>query len=280
MKCIITGANGQVGDAVSKLLGSQDKYDLLCLSRNDLDISNRNDVNNIVSAFAPDVIVNAAAMTNVDLCESEIDKAFAINALGVRNLKHAASRIKAQLIHISTDYVFDGESDRPYTEYDLTNPLSIYAKSKLGGDVEASSYDLSTVLRVSWVFGNPKGDYFSWALNGIKEGSIKALVHDQIGTPTYSDDIAQVVSYCITNRLLGLINVANKGETTKLEMAQTMCKMLGMDADIAPITEKELNRAATRPDYSALSSSLLFSQTGIEMRHWEDALQSHLKKFK
>lgn len=278
MKILITGASGQLGSAVDEKFSSEGAHDILALGHGDLSITSRDDTFTCVTQFQPDVIVNAAAMTNVDGCETNVDDAFAINALGVRHLAQSADLVNAHLVHISTDFVFDGESDRAYSEYDLTNPLSIYAKSKLGGDHEASAYSRSTVLRVAWVFGNTRGDYFSWVLNGVRDGSINSLIDDQVGTPTYSYDIADVISHCVTHRIYGLMNVANEGETTRLAMGQEVCDRIGVQHNLAGIDADSLGRPAPRPAYSALSTSLLSHTTGIVMRPWTDALDDHLAR--
>ncbi len=278
MKVLITGANGQVGTALREQLESNSGFEYLALTRADLDISSRNDVNNVLSEYKPDCVVNAAAMTNVDLCETEIDNAYAINSLGVRNLAAASEMIDAYLVHLSTDFVFDGESKVPYREHDETNPLSVYAKSKLGGDIEADRYHNSVVLRVAWVFGDLENDFFNWSLKGISKGEISALVSDQVSTPTYSQDIAEVIRYCLGNRIKGLLNVANQGVTSKYTMAQKACDFLGISSDLSEIDAASLNRPAMRPKYSALDTFSLRNQTGIEMRSWEEAMQEHLKR--
>ena len=278
MKILIVGANGQVGSASWQLLSESENYDLIALTRGQLDISDRIAVFNALTQIQPDVVLNAAAMTNVDACESQQDLAFAINAMGVRNLVQSSEIIDAHLIHVSTDFVFDGKMNRPYTEYDLTNPLSIYALSKLGGDTEALSYDKASVLRVAWVFGNQKGDFFSWVLDGLNSGTLNSLIDDQVSTPTYSFDVAKVIRKCIQSRLFGLINVANAGETTRLEMGRTLGKKVGIETTISPITSESLKRPAGRPNYSSLNTNLLKAQTGIEMRSWQDALDEYLKK--
>jgi len=278
MKILIVGANGQVGSAAEQVLSNNERNEIVALTRSDLDISNRSDVFNIVTSLVPDVVFNAAAMTNVDLCESESELAFAINSFGVRNLAQACELVDSHLVHLSTDFVFDGEISRRYTEYDRTNPLSVYALSKLGGDEEALAYSKSTVLRVAWVFGNKKGDFFSWVLDGLNAGTLDSLIDDQISTPTYSYDVISVLEKCITSRLFGLINVANEGETSRLEMGQILASKLGIDKKLSGITSDSLNRPAGRPNYSALSTDLLSRLTGIKMRSWQDALDEHLKR--
>lgn len=275
MKVLITGSSGQVGLAVEQVM-SKPNIELLCTTHKDLDISNRDQVLTSIASFNPDVIVNAAAMTNVDLCETEVEQAFAINSLGPRHLVQGAQMVDAHLIHISTDFVFDGETNRPYSEFDIPNPLSVYGKSKLGGDQEALSYPKATVLRPAWVFGNPNGDFFSWVLESVKNNSLDKLIGDQISTPTYSKDIAIVVEKIIQNRIFGLINVANQGLTTRLEMGQHVCDLLGIDISFESIESQELSRPALRPNYSALSCDVLKRETGIELRSWKEALEDHL----
>lgn len=278
MKILITGAQGQVGSAVVEKFSRDSTNEVFGLDAKDMDISSRTSVFNAISQLQPDVVVNAAAMTNVDACETNVDQAFAINALGVRNLAQACDSVDAQLIHLSTDFVFDGELSRPYSEFDVTNPLSVYATSKLGGDNEALSYSRGTVLRLAWVFGNPQGDFFSWVTDGVKEGTISALIDDQVGTPTYSYDVAMVVHYCATHRLNGLFNVANGDETTRLAMGIEVCERLGIEHNLVGITAESLHRPATRPNYSALSTSTLTQTTGIVMRSWQEALDEHLSR--
>lgn len=278
MKILVTGSNGQVGSAVIEQYAKNERHEVLGLSREKLDISSRNDVMVAVSSFQPDAVVNAAAMTNVDACETQIEKAFEINSLGVRNLAQASDSVGAQLIHLSTDFVFDGKQNRPYSEFDLTNPLSIYAKSKLGGDQEALSYSLGTVLRVAWVFGNENGDFFSWVAKGVAENSVSSLIDDQVGTPTYSFDVAKVVEYCSSHKLTGLINVANSGETTRLEMGKAICDRLNISNQLTGISNDSLGRPAPRPAYSALNSSLLTKITGIQMRSWQEALDEYVSR--
>lgn len=280
IKVLIAGVNGQVGSAVKELLSTNEKFEIYGFNHSEFDISSRNSVRNIIYELIPDVIVNAAAMTNVDLCETEQNKAYNINSLGARNLMQAANEINAHLIHLSTDYVFDGEKKSPYTEFDIPNPQSVYATSKLGGDNEILIYDKSTVLRVAWVFGNKKGDFFSWVLDGVKNNTIKSLIGDAVCTPTYSNDIAYVINYVILNRIFGLINVANTGETTRLEMGNIFLKKLGIDVELNSITTQSLNRPAKRPLYSSLETNTLNIVTGISMRNWQDALEEHLEKFK
>ena len=275
MKYLITGATGQVGSAAVKILSQNEKNDVIAISHSDFDISKRDDAINTIVAIKPDVVVNAAAMTNVDLCEDEVSQAFAINAYGVRNIATGCDMVDAHLIHLSTDFVFDGEISRPYSEYDEANPLNVYAKSKLGGDEEALKYDKGSVLRVAWVFGNPRGDFFSWVLNGVKDGSITSVIDDQFSTPTFANDIIPVIEKVSSLRMHGLINVANSGVASRLEMAVEFLKKMRIDNELSGVSAQSLNRKAKRPNYSALSTDLLYRETNIEMRSWQESLNEH-----
>lgn len=279
-RILIAGANGQVAESVIELLSLDEKNEVLGLTRNDLDISSRTSTLNTVHEFKPDVVFNGAAMTNVDLCESEQDRAFAINAIGVRNLVGACADIDAHFIHLSTDFVFDGEKKAPYSEFDIANPLSVYALSKLGGDTEALRYEKATILRVAWVFGKTGSDFFSWVLNGVKDGSIKSLISDAISSPTYSKDIAKVTETMISHGIYGLINVANAGEVSRLDMGKEILKRANINFELEAITQDSLNRPAKRPLYSVLSCNTLETLTGIKMRTYEEALDEHYETFK
>lgn len=275
MKYLITGARGQVGSAALDLLSQNPNNEVIGLSHSDLDIAQRDQVFNVVASLKPDVVFNASAMTNVDLCEDEVDQAFAINSMGVRNLAQASESVDAHLVHISTDFVFDGKTDRPYSEHDLAVPLSVYATSKLGGDNEALSYSKGSVLRVAWVFGNPNGDFFSWVVSGVKDKSVEAVIDDQLSTPTFAKDVIPVLEKISLHRIYGLINVANEGIASRLDMANEMLKRLGLEHNLKGIDAASLKRKADRPNYSALSTDLLFRQTSIQMRSWQEALDDH-----
>lgn len=277
MKILITGADGQVGLAAQKQFSKIGNYEVLPCDRDSVDITSRDSVFNIVSEFQPGVIVNTAAMTNVDACEEQVNSAFSVNSLGVKNLADAAANVNAHLIHISTDFVFDGDTQRQYSEFDQTNPLNVYGLSKLGGDNVALMYSKSTVLRVAWVFGKSGADFFNWVANGVKAGSITSLIDDEISNPTYSVDIAQVIQYTISNQLTGLINVVNEGETNRLEMGKRFCDAVGLDQDLTGIASATLNRPAKRPTYSSLSTDTLYRLTGIQMRKWTDALEEYIQ---
>lgn len=279
-RVLVAGSSGQVGNAVIQLLSQNEKYEVLGLSHKDLDISSRTSTLNAIHEFKPNVVFNGAAMTNVDLCESEKDRAYAINSIGVRNLVAGCADVDAQLIHLSTDFVFDGEKKVPYTEFDAPNPQSIYALSKLGGDNEALRYEKATILRVAWVFGKTGHDFFAWVLNGVKDNSIKALIGDAISSPTYSKDIATVAQAIMGHKIYGLINVANSGEVSRLEMGQEILRRANINVELEPITQDSLNRPAKRPLYSALSCSTLEILTGIKMRSWQEALDEHYETFK
>ena len=178
MRVLVTGAGGQVGARVVERLGA---HDVLAAAHDVLDLADREQVEQVVATFGPEAVVNAAALTNVDECERDPERAFAVNALGVRNLAVAAERAGAHVVHISTDYVFDGESTRPYDEWDAVAPLSEYGRSKLGGERELMAHAQSwAIVRTSWVFGKRGSDLISWAFGAYERGELDGVLADSV----------------------------------------------------------------------------------------------------
>lgn len=272
---LVTGAGGQVGSVLVELLS---EHDVLACGHGDLDIASRDAVEQVVAAYAPDVIINPAAITDVDGCEADPDLAYAVNALGVRWLAEAANFVGAHLVHVSTDYVFDGAAREPYREWDQPHPISVYGASKLGGEIECAQHATSwAIARTSWVYGERGSDFVSWLLDADAAGSLKGLVDDQTGSPTYSVDLARVLRDLAVRRAQGVFHAANAGAATRLEQGIAALECAGRDASgVEGIASSTLPRPAARPVYSALVDSSL-RRVGIEpMRHWRDALQAYL----
>lgn len=277
LRVLITGAGGQVGSELTKLLPQAD-----ALTRSELDISNAKAVDDLISVARPDVIINAASFTDVDGCEKKIDEAFAANAFGVRNLAVSGERISAHVIHISTDYVFDGTLRRPYNEWDDTNPLSVYGRSKLGGEVELMhNCSRWTIARTAWVYGNRGKDFVAWALSAYDDGKLSGVVDDQFSSPTLSTDLAKMLVSFAEERVLGMFHVANTGVGSRFDQAELALSLTGRDpASVGRLAAADLNRPAIRPDYSALDSMGLTLAGLKPLRNWREALEEYLSKSK
>lgn len=231
MKILITGSNGQLGkelvnqlEAINQSI-NQPKYVILATTRSDLDISNRTNVDNFILHNKPDVVVNCAAYTKVDACEDNIEIAYKINALGVRNLAIASEKVNAKLIHISTDYVFNGFSKYPYREDNKTEPNSVYGKSKLMGEkfVEQFSHKYF-ILRTAWLYGN--GNNFVKTMIKLSlENTEVNVVNDQFGTPTSTVDLAKIIIKIMETEHYGVYHATCEGECSWYDFAKKIFKL-------------------------------------------------------
>lgn len=261
MRVLVTGAGGQVGREVEELLASSPHHQVLALRRAELDISDRERTLQVCGEWAPEVIINAAAFTAVDACEKEPDKAFAANALGPRHLAEGARLASAHLVHISTDYVFDGESPSPYVEWDGTHPLSVYGRSKLAGEHEVMSVlPGSCVVRSSWVCGRYGANMVKTVLRLADGTGTLRFVDDQKGCPTFAEDLAVMLVRLAVARLPGTFHVTNQGGTTWYGFARDVMAAAGHDPDrVQPIKTADLDppRPAHRPANSVLDNAAL-----------------------
>ncbi len=261
MRALVTGANGQLGREVEALLRSSRHHEVLALSRAELDIADRERVLQVCGDWRPEAVINAAAFTAVDACESELDKAFAANAIGPRNLAEGARMAGAHLVHISTDYVFDGTSPVPYREWDAPHPLSAYGRSKLGGEGEvASGLPGATVVRTSWVCSRHGSNMVKTALRLAEKPGELRFVDDQRGCPSFADDLAGMVVQLAIARLPGIFHVTNQGETTWYGFVRDVLSAAGADPSrVVAIRTSELSppRPAPRPANSVLDNSAL-----------------------
>jgi dTDP-4-dehydrorhamnose reductase len=274
---LVTGGAGQVGARVAEHLPG---HDVVTVARADLDVADRDAVEQIVGGLAPDAIVNPAAMTDVDGCERDPDAAFAVNALGARWLAIAASRIDAHVVHVSTDYVFDGAAARPYDEWAPVNPLSEYGRSKLAGEREVAAHAPSwSVVRTSWVFGKRGSDLVSWAFGAFDRGELTGVLADQVSVPTYAPDLARALARFAVERRRGLYHVTSGSEAaTRHELVAVALRARGVSPDtVAPITTLAAERPAARPPYSVLDNRALRLAGVAGLRSWRDAVTEYAK---
>ena len=278
MRILVTGAAGQVGARVVEAFGGH--HEVLGAARDELDLADREQVEQVVAGFAPDAVVNTAAMTNVDGCERDPERAFAVNALGVRHLAVATARRGAHLVHVSTDYVFDGLATRPYDEWDAVHPLSEYGRSKLGGEQEVERHAASwATVRTSWVFGRRGTDLLSWAFGAFDRGELDGVLADQVSVPTYAPDLAVLLARFAVERRQGLFHVTSGSEAvTRHELIVTALRARGLDpSHVAPLDAGDLDRPAARPPMSALDNRALRLGGLPSLRPWRDAVTEYVK---
>lgn len=272
MRVLVTGAGGQLGRDVAERWSARGD-DVLAVPRDRLDVSRRDDVLGAVTSVRPDVVVNCAAWTAVDACEGDPDRAFAANALAVRWCREACDLTGAHLVQISTDYVFDGELDRPYHEWDLPRPASVYGASKLGGEHEAGS--AATIVRTSWVCGFHGNNMVKTVLRLSAERESLSFVDDQIGSPTFTSDLADLIRVLAVDRRSGVHHVTNGGVVSWYGFVRDIVAAAGRDPDMVhPIATADLDppRPARRPPNSALDNAVLRLAGIAPMRHYRSAL--------
>ena len=244
-----------------------------------LDITLEDRVSDFISTHTPDIIVNCAAFTNVDKCETEREAAFSVNALGPKYLASAAKKCGARVIQISTDFVFDGNGNRPYTEEDQTNPLSEYGRTKLEGERNIQSYcDSYLIVRTSWLFGHNGINFAAKMLELAEQHKELSIVTDETGSPTYTPDLAEALWILIKQKCEGIINVSNDGSCSRYEWAEYIFETMGFKIKMNPIKSSEYKRPANVPLNSTLNCQKFTTITGMQMRPWEETVESYLRK--
>jgi dTDP-4-dehydrorhamnose reductase len=277
-RLLITGAGGLLGGYLARRALAN--HDLLALGRAELDISDPSTVEWVVNQFRPHAIINCAALSNVDRCESEPDLAFKVNAEGPGNLARACQKVGAELIHVSTDYVFDGRKTTPYTIEDEPNPISVYGQSKLAGE-QAVRENLQRcyIVRPARIFGIGGRNFASLIVARIKHPEPIRAITDEIGSPTYARDLAERIMTILTLGQPGIYHVTNSGECSWYEFTLEVLRALGKD-DVAVerMSGVDLKRPAKRPGYTVMRC-LLSERLGLEpMRDWRVALVAFLKE--
>ncbi len=282
MKVVVTGANGQLGTDLCKVL---QHFELIPLTHKEIEISDINSVKYAFCKHKPDIIINTAAYVRVDDCETEQDRAFLINTLGARNVAVIAQELGAKLVHISTDYVFGGEAEPPavpYSEFDTPSPLSIYGKSKLAGENFVRHFcPKHFIVRTSGLFGitgaSGKGDNFvETMLRLAKERDELRVVNDQVFSPTYTKDLAQKIAQLITTEYYGIFHVTNKGSCSWYEFTKEILKLADLKIRLIPITSDEYPQKARRPRFSVLDNYHLRLLALDDMRTWQEALRDYM----
>ncbi|HBT17979.1 MAG TPA: dTDP-4-dehydrorhamnose reductase [Firmicutes bacterium] len=283
MKVLITGCRGQLGielcQQLNNLNRSNKRFELLKTDIDTLDITNSFQVHTMVTEEKPDVIINTAAYTNVDACETDELNAFRVNAIGAQNLSAAAFQIGAKMLQVSTDYVFDGTGNSPKREYDPINPQSVYGQSKaLGEKLVLQTNPRHFIVRTAWLYGEGN-NFVRTMLKLASEKKEINVVNDQIGSPTSTVDLASCIINLIKTDHYGVYHATCEGECSWYDFASRIFAMKSINIKVNPITTKELNRPAKRPAYSVLENFMLKLIGLNNFRQWEDALEEYLGSY-
>jgi dTDP-4-dehydrorhamnose reductase len=277
----VIGANGQLGADLVQVFAD---WDLVPLMHADIEICDFVHTRDVLGRIKPDVVINTAAFVRVDDCEDEVSKAFWVNAFAVRNLAQVCADLECTLVHISTDYVFDGKKREPYTEEDLPNPINVYGASKLAGEhfVQAIC-EKHLIIRTSGLYGKAgssgKGGNFVETMIRLAEaGKPIRVVKDQILGPTYTRDLAQAIRDLVQGGASGLYHVTNGGRCSWYEFAGTIFELLGMQPDVTPTMAADYMAKALRPAQSVLTHDRLLELGCSEPRTWREALRDYLKE--
>lgn len=277
-RILVTGANGQLGSEVRAISGKYPEFDFFYTTRRELDICDQNAVEKFVSRNNINSIINCAAYTAVDKAESESELADKINHLAVKALAEISLKYDIKLIHISTDYVFDGNSYKPYTEIDIPNPQSVYGKTKLDGEraMKKINPSNSVIIRTSWVYSRYVNNFVKTMLRLGKDREELNVVADQIGTPTYAGDLAEAILTIlpkIENTTIELFHYSNEGVCSWYDFAKAIFEIDGLTTKVSPIESSQYPTPAKRPFYSVLNKTNIKETYHINIPYWKDSLK-------
>ncbi|WP_309614249.1 dTDP-4-dehydrorhamnose reductase [Flavobacterium sp.] len=283
MVVLVTGANGQLGQGLQFIAPNYPDLHFVFCSSADLDISNLEHCQAVFSKIKPNYCINAAAYTAVDKAESETEKAHLVNVTGAQNLASVCKQYSTVLLHISTDFVFDGEKKVPYTENDIPNPTGVYGQTKLDGEKAIQAvFENYYIIRTSWVYSQFGNNFMKTMLRLASERDSISVVNDQIGTPTNAVDLADALIQIIKSQILnpksqinfGIYNFSNEGQCSWYDFAKEIFKINTIKIDLKPIPTSSFPTPAKRPKYSVLDKTKIKSTFGLEIKNWEDSLKT------
>ncbi len=277
MKVLVIGAQGMLGsDLVTAL---NDKFETAGKDIDDFDITDKAGSRDAIIDIDPAVVINTAAFTDVDGCESDEKQAFLVNAQGVKNIAEICREMRIKLIHISTDYIFDGKKGEPYLEGDQPGPLSVYGRSKLMGEeyVKTILSDF-LIIRTQWLYGKRGKNFVKTVLKLAKKQKELTMVNDQVGSPTFTMDLSGAIIALLESFSEGIFHVSNEGYCTWYQFAGEILKLTGFDnVNLVPISSEKFARPAVRPHFSKFNCKKFKEVTGKTMRPWSEALANYLK---
>jgi dTDP-4-dehydrorhamnose reductase len=282
MVVLVTGANGQLGQAIQHIAKSYLNLNFVFCNSTDLDISNKENCQAAFHKIKPNFCINAAAYTAVDKAESEQDKAELINVIGAKNLAETCNEFDTKLIHISTDFVFDGSNDKPYSETDIPNPKGVYGQTKLDGEKAIQAvFSKYYIIRTSWVYSQFGNNFMKTMLRLASERTSLSVVNDQMGTPTNAVDLAEALVQIILNNNqqptanhFGTYHFSNEGQCSWYDFAKKIFEINNVSIDLSAIPTEQFPTPAERPKYSVLDKSKIKSTFGLPIKTWEESLKS------
>jgi dTDP-4-dehydrorhamnose reductase len=275
---LLTGAHGQLGKELERKLTPC--HSVFSFGKAELDITQKEQAEKIIMQIKPQLIIHAAAFTAVDQCEKDVKKAFDVNGLGAANIALAANKVNARMFYISSDYVFNGEKQTPYVETDEPDPKSVYGMSKWMGEKLVRNINDGTIIRTSWLYGHDGKNFVKTMLLLAEKHSEIKVVNDQLGSPTYVNDLAEIIIQLI-HKKNGIYHVSNTGTCTWYEFAKAIFKEAGYNpALVLPTTTEKFRAAAPRPRFSVLQHDALMRENVITPRVWNDALKEFMRKEK
>lgn len=283
MVVLVTGANGQLGQAIQFIAGNYPNIHFVFCSSSDLDITDKENCDAVFNKEKPAFCINSAAYTAVDKAESEPEKAHLINCIGAKILAEACKNFNAKLIHISTDFVFDGSKNEPYNETDLPNPRGVYGQTKLDGEKAIQeTFDKYFIIRTSWVYSQFGNNFMKTMLRLGSERTSLSVVNDQIGTPTNAVDLAntilKIATSCHTELVsassYGIYNFSNKGQCSWYDFAKKIFEISKININLQSISTSSYPTLAKRPAYSVLDKSKIKDVFGVQIREWEKSLKT------
>ena len=277
LKVWIAGANGQIGRALNDMLDPME-IEALNTDIDELDITDTDEVLNFGTINRPDVIINCTGITNTDECEKNPEHAYRVNALGARNLSIVARKCGSKIVQISTDDVFDGKSKKPYTEFDDTNPLTVYGRSKRAGENYVKEFTHKHfIIRSNWVFG--KGNNFvNRVLEAADQGRALAVAEDQYGSPTSAKDLARIILHLIRTNEYGTYHATCQGVCNRYEFAKEILRLAGKEEQLNPVPTPQSDLSSARPAYAVLDNFILRIIDVYEMPGWKDSLEEFMKE--
>lgn len=277
MVVLVTGASGQLGQSIQYIANEYTEYKFIFKNSKELDVTNITQVESVFEFIQPDFCINCAAYTAVDKAETEIEKAQLINVIAVENLAKACKKYDIPLIHVSTDFIFDGTKSTPFLETDATNPLGVYGKTKLDGElILQKTWEKYIIIRTSWVYSQFGNNFMKTMLRLGAEKTELSVVSDQIGTPTYAVDLAHAILKIIQKPIFGIYNYSNLGVCSWFEFAQKIFDISENKILLHPIKSEQYPTPAERPKYSVLDKTKIMKTFDLEIPNWEDSLKKVL----